>query len=108
MPVREIVLSEAAGEAPLPVYDTSGPYTDTTSRSTSRPGLARARIAWVKERGGVEEYDGRAVKPEDNGNVAEQARSPALSRPRTSRCAASTARWSRNTNSPAPASSPRR
>src|SRR5205814_355371 len=25
---------------------------------------------WVLERGGVEEYDGREVKPEDNGNVS--------------------------------------
>jgi phosphomethylpyrimidine synthase len=32
-------------------------------------GLSRARIAWVKERGGVEEYQGRDIKPEDNGNV---------------------------------------
>ena len=39
-------------------------------RSTSRPGLKRARIAWVKERGGVEEYDGRPIKPVDNGNAS--------------------------------------
>ena len=32
-------------------------------------GLSRSRIAWVKERGGVEEYQGRDIKPEDNGNV---------------------------------------
>ena len=32
-------------------------------------GLPRTRIAWVKERGGVEEYQGRDIKPEDNGNV---------------------------------------
>ena len=35
-------------------------------------GLARGRTAWVRERGGVEEYDGRSVKPEDNGNVGEK------------------------------------
>ena len=29
VPVREIVLSEASGEPPLPVYDTSGVYTDS-------------------------------------------------------------------------------
>ena len=28
VPLREIVLSEASGEAPLPVYDTTGPYSD--------------------------------------------------------------------------------
>jgi phosphomethylpyrimidine synthase len=33
-------------------------------------GLPRARATWVRERRGVEEYAGRDVKPEDNGNVA--------------------------------------
>ena len=32
-------------------------------------GLKRTRIEWVKERGGVEEYEGRPIKPVDNGNV---------------------------------------
>ncbi len=32
-------------------------------------GLARARAEWVKERGGVEDYDGRPIQPVDNGNV---------------------------------------
>src|SRR5262249_54638023 len=33
-------------------------------------GLKRTRIAWVRERGGVEEYEGRPVQPVDNGNVS--------------------------------------
>src|SRR5262249_47625912 len=33
-------------------------------------GLSRRRIEWVKERGGVEEYAGREIKAEDNGNVS--------------------------------------
>ena len=33
-------------------------------------GLPRLREAWIVERGGVEQYEGRAVKPEDNGNVS--------------------------------------
>ena len=33
-------------------------------------GLARTRIEWVKERGGVEEYQGRPIQPVDNGNVS--------------------------------------
>ena len=28
VPLREIMLTEASGEPPVPVYDTSGPYTD--------------------------------------------------------------------------------
>src|SRR3989475_6091837 len=69
VPLREIILSEGAGEPNLPVYDTSGPYTDPTVTIDVNAGLGRARIEWVKERGGVEEYQGRDIKPEDNGNV---------------------------------------
>ena len=70
VPLREILLSEGAGEPNLPVYDTSGPYTDTSIVIDVNAGLPRHRTAWVKERGGVEEYEGRAVKPVDNGNVS--------------------------------------
>ena len=71
VPLREIMLSEGAGEPDLPVYDTSGPYTDPTVTIDVNKGLPRHRTAWVKERGGVEEYEGRAVKPVDNGNVSD-------------------------------------
>src|SRR5579872_2676825 len=69
VPLREIILSEGAGEPHLPVYDTSGPYTDPNVVIDVNKGLPRARTAWLKERGGVEEYEGRTIKPEDNGNV---------------------------------------
>ena len=69
VPLREIILSEGAGEPNLPVYDTSGPYTDPAVTIDVNSGLPRNRLAWVKERGGVEEYEGRTIKPEDNGNV---------------------------------------
>src|SRR5471030_832164 len=69
VPLREIMLSKGAGEPNLPVYDTSGPYTDPEVTIDVNAGLSRGRIAWVKERGGVEEYQGRDIKPEDNGNV---------------------------------------
>src|ERR1700728_160984 len=69
VPIREIILSEGAGEPNLPVYDTSGPYTDPAVTIDVNAGLARPRIAWVRERGGVEEYQGRDIKPEDTGNV---------------------------------------
>ena len=70
VPVREIVLTEAAGEAPVPVYDTTGPFTDPDVTIDVEQGLARTRIEWVKERGGVEEYEGRPIQPVDNGNVS--------------------------------------
>ena len=69
VPLREIPLSEGANEPPLPVYDTSGVYTDNDAVIDVEKGLKRARIEWVKERGGVEEYQGRPLKPVDNGNA---------------------------------------
>ncbi|NVO12535.1 MAG: phosphomethylpyrimidine synthase ThiC [Rhodoplanes sp.] len=69
VPVREIVLTEASGEPPVPVYDPSGPYTDPSATIDVEAGLPRLRTAWVQERGGVETYQGRDIKPVDNGNV---------------------------------------
>src|SRR6201994_4802252 len=63
VPLREIILSEKAGEPNLPVYDTSGPYTDPNVTIDVNSGLQRSRIEWVKERGGVEEYFGGDIKP---------------------------------------------
>ena len=69
VPVREIDLHPSANEPPVPVYDTSGPYTDPDVTIDVEKGLARTRTEWIKERGHVEEYDGRDVKPEDNGGA---------------------------------------
>jgi phosphomethylpyrimidine synthase len=70
VPVREIALTEAAAEPPIPVYDTTGPYTDPDVTIDVEQGLARTRLAWVRERGGVEDYEGRSIQPVDNGNVS--------------------------------------
>src|SRR5213596_4235025 len=70
VPLREIILSEGAGEPNLSVYDTSGPYTDPAVTIDVNKGLPRNRTAWVLERGGVEQYEGRTVRPVDNGNVS--------------------------------------
>ena len=69
VPLREIALDASSGEPPLPVYDTTGPYTDPAVTIDVEKGLPRGRIEWVKERGGVEEYEGRPIQPVDNGNV---------------------------------------
>ena len=69
VPLREIVLDASSGEPPLPVYDPSGPYTDPEATIDVEKGLPRTRIEWVRERGGVEQYDGRPIQPVDNGNV---------------------------------------
>ena len=70
VPLREIALTEAAAEPPVPVYDTSGPYTDNNVVIDVEAGLTRTRVEWVRERGGVEEYEGRPIQPVDNGNVS--------------------------------------
>ena len=69
VPLREIVLDASSGEPPLPVYDPSGSYTDPDATIDVEKGLPRTRIEWVRERGGVEQYDGRPIQPVDNGNV---------------------------------------
>jgi len=65
VPFREVALS--GGEAPVRLYDTSGPYTDDAARIDIDKGLGAARRDWILARGDVEEYDGRARKPEDDG-----------------------------------------
>src|SRR5271166_1772604 len=68
VPFREIALHESSGEPPFRVYDTSGPYSDEAAKIDVNHGLPRLREPWVKARA-VEQYAGREVKPEDNGNV---------------------------------------
>ncbi|MCL1698398.1 phosphomethylpyrimidine synthase ThiC [Lysinibacillus sp. BPa_S21] len=73
VPMREIALSPTTGDfgeeenAPVRVYDTSGPYTDPAYKVDITKGLPALRSAWIRERGDVEEYEGRTIKPEDNG-----------------------------------------
>ncbi|MDQ1559045.1 MAG: phosphomethylpyrimidine synthase [Pyrinomonadaceae bacterium] len=49
------------------VYDTSGAWGDPAVTCDEREGLAPLRRDWIIERGDVEEYAGREVKPEDDG-----------------------------------------
>ncbi|KZL01043.1 Phosphomethylpyrimidine synthase [Pseudovibrio sp. Ad14] len=69
VPMREISVHPTAGEPPLPVYDSSGPYTDPTATTNISEGLPALRRKWIEARGDTEEYDGREIKPEDNGFV---------------------------------------
>ncbi len=64
--MREIVL-DGKDEAPVRVYDTSGPYSDPAVRIDIRKGLPLLRDPWIRARGDVEAYDGRQVQPLDNG-----------------------------------------
>ena len=67
VPMREIALHPSAGEAPLTVYDPSGPYTDPAVTIDINGGLPRTRAPWIAARGDVESYAGRQVTPLDNG-----------------------------------------
>lgn len=73
VPMREIELSPTTstfGEEanpPVRVYDTSGPYTDANYSVDITKGLPALRSTWINERSDVEEYEGREIKPEDNG-----------------------------------------
>jgi phosphomethylpyrimidine synthase len=69
VPLREIELEPTAMEPPVRVYDTTGPYTDPAVSIDISSGLPRHRAAWVEARGDVEAYEGRQVKPEDNGLI---------------------------------------
>ncbi|OXM86478.1 phosphomethylpyrimidine synthase ThiC [Paenibacillus rigui] len=83
VPQREITLSptitttQESPNAPLRVYDTSGPYTDEEVHTRITEGLPPLRAPWIMERSDVEAYEGRTVKPEDNGLRARSALSSA-------------------------------
>ncbi|NVK20023.1 MAG: phosphomethylpyrimidine synthase ThiC [Methylocystaceae bacterium] len=59
------------GERPVVTYDTSGPYSDPNASIDINKGLPKLRESWIAARGDVEAYDGRDVKPEDNGLKSE-------------------------------------
>ena len=67
--MREIALEPSANEAPLRVYDCSGPYTDPAQRIDIMAGLPELRREWIRARGDVEEVAQREVRPEDNGQL---------------------------------------
>ncbi|MGE7761472.1 phosphomethylpyrimidine synthase ThiC [Peribacillus sp. NPDC097895] len=73
VPMREIKLSPTTGafgeeeNPPLRVYDTSGSYTDSEYPIDIQKGLDPIRRNWILEREDIEEYEGREIKPEDNG-----------------------------------------
>jgi len=78
VPMREITLSSTQSSngslrenAAVRVYDTSGPWGAADFHGDCRRGLPLVRESWVKERGDVEEHEGREVQPEDDGYLSE-------------------------------------
>ncbi|AWC30520.1 phosphomethylpyrimidine synthase ThiC [Bacillus cytotoxicus] len=78
VPMREIELSDTNGvpNSPIRVYDTSGPYTDPEYKVELEKGIPTPRRNWIIERGDVEEYEGREIKPEDDGVKAASNHTP--------------------------------
>ncbi|GGQ31874.1 phosphomethylpyrimidine synthase [Actinomadura coerulea] len=64
VPMREVPLTN--GDVVV-LYDTSGPYTDPEQETDVRGGLPPLRETWIAERGDTAPYEGRAVRPEDDG-----------------------------------------
>jgi phosphomethylpyrimidine synthase len=77
VPMREIELTPTKSfngdlqpNDPVRVYDCSGPWGDPAFAGKSEEGLPALRRDWILKRGDVEEYDGREVKPMDNGYLS--------------------------------------
>jgi phosphomethylpyrimidine synthase len=77
VPMREITLSPTKAfngriemNEPVRVYDCSGPWGDPTFHGKSEEGLPALREKWIAARNDVIAYDGREVKPQDNGYLS--------------------------------------
>lgn len=77
VPMREISLAPSrrsdgtlTPNEPLRVYDTSGPWGDTSFHHDVEQGLPAVRLPWILERGDVEVVSGREHKPEDDGYLS--------------------------------------
>ena len=74
VPMREISLAPTKDfsgtlqpNEPVRVYDTSGPWGDPQFTGDSSQGIPGLREKWIRGRGDVAGYEGREIKPEDNG-----------------------------------------
>jgi phosphomethylpyrimidine synthase len=78
VPLRQIELSPTKHpdgtqslNAPVNVYDTSGPWGDPELSPDIREGIAPLRLAWILARGDATEYDGRHLRPQDDGYLSQ-------------------------------------
>jgi phosphomethylpyrimidine synthase len=88
VPFREISLAptksmngEIEVNEPVRVYDTSGPWGDPSVTLDPLQGLQPLRTEWIRDRGDVEEYEGRVVRPIDDGYLSEKHAAVAAKRP---------------------------
>ncbi len=78
VPMREIRLADTRlpdnsieSNDPVRVYDTSGPWGDPDIVCDAHAGLPELRHDWIRDRKDVEAYDGREIRPQDNGYLSE-------------------------------------
>jgi phosphomethylpyrimidine synthase len=71
--------------APVMVYDTSGPYTDPSVATDIRAGLRPVRLEWIKARGDVEEIPSRNYADGNGKDGSHTERFPETSRRSTLR-----------------------
>jgi phosphomethylpyrimidine synthase len=84
VPMREIALSptrlpngtEVPNE-PVRVYDTAGAWGDPAFHADPTRGLPPVRADWIRERGDVDQIEGRDVRPIDDGYLSEKHREQA-------------------------------
>jgi phosphomethylpyrimidine synthase len=77
VPLRQIELSATkhpdgtqSQNPPVNVYDTSGPWGDPALRLDIREGIPPLRLPWIFARGDAAEYDGRQLRPQDDGYLS--------------------------------------
>ena len=77
VPFREISLALTKSmdgtlepNEPVRVYDTSGPWGDMDFRGDVEEGLPSLRANWIRDRGDVDEIEGRLVRPQDDGYLS--------------------------------------
>ena len=77
VPMREIRLAptrssngETEENAPIRVYDCSGPWGDPAFKVTVKEGLPALRRDWILNRGDVQEIEGRVVSPPADGDLS--------------------------------------
>ena len=101
VPMREIELTPTKSytgaiepNAPVRVYDCSGPWGDPAFNGTVEEGLPALRRDWILRRGDVEEIEGRKATVKDDGYLSEvhaeyvaQRNGSPNSEPRTPNCA---------------------
>ncbi|MBB2155117.1 phosphomethylpyrimidine synthase ThiC [Gluconacetobacter diazotrophicus] len=79
VPFRQVDLHPTANEAPVTLYDPSGPYTDPQADIDIARGLDSVRDAWIVRRGDTETVaQPRIVRPEDNGGATGSMLAPAF------------------------------